>query len=152
MIGASQVALVVKNLPANAGDMRHRFDPWAGKVPWTSSWQPTLVFLPRESHGQKSLTGYSPRVTKNWTWLEQLSTHACNYMIKIGIWDEKAYLYITPFFQRLNLNILNIWEIWSLFGTLPWLGEDNGQNKIERPCAKRYSTRNVLLDCFPKGC
>ena len=39
---------------------RHRFDPWAGKVPWTSSWQPTLVFLPGESHGQKSLTGYSP--------------------------------------------------------------------------------------------
>ena len=31
---ASQVVLVVKNLPANAGDMRGRFDPWVGKIPW----------------------------------------------------------------------------------------------------------------------
>ena len=30
---ASQVALVVKNLPANAGDMRCRLDPWVGKIP-----------------------------------------------------------------------------------------------------------------------
>ena len=32
--GASQLALVVKNLPANAGDMRCGFDPWVGKIPW----------------------------------------------------------------------------------------------------------------------
>ena len=25
---------MVKNLPANAGDKRHRFDPWDGKIPW----------------------------------------------------------------------------------------------------------------------
>ena len=37
------------------------FDPWAGKIPWRRKWQPTPVFLPRESHGQKSLKGYSPR-------------------------------------------------------------------------------------------
>ena len=37
-----------------------RFDPWGGKIPWRSEWQPTLVFLPVESHGQRSLTGYSP--------------------------------------------------------------------------------------------
>ena len=42
---ASQVALVVKNPPANAGDMRRGFDPWVGK----RAWQPTLVFLPGES-------------------------------------------------------------------------------------------------------
>ena len=29
----SQVALVVKNLPANAGDMRGRFDSWVRKIP-----------------------------------------------------------------------------------------------------------------------
>ena len=40
MLGASQVALMVKNLPANAGD-RHRFDPWVGKIPWRRAWQPT---------------------------------------------------------------------------------------------------------------
>ena len=32
-IGASQVVLVVNNLPAEAGDVRDRFDPWVGKIP-----------------------------------------------------------------------------------------------------------------------
>ena len=39
---------------------RHRFSPWVGKIPWRRSWQPTPVFLPGESHGQRSLAGYSP--------------------------------------------------------------------------------------------
>ena len=54
------MVLVVKNPPANAGDMRHRFGPWVGKIPWRRAWQPTPVFLPGESHGQRSLAGYSP--------------------------------------------------------------------------------------------
>ena len=37
-----------------------RCDPWVGKVPWRRQWQPTAVFLPGESHGQRSLAGYSP--------------------------------------------------------------------------------------------
>ena len=57
---ASQVVLVVKKMPANAGCERGRFDPWVGKVPWRRAWQPTLVSLPGESHGQRSLSGYSP--------------------------------------------------------------------------------------------
>ena len=39
---------------------RRRFDPWFRKIPWRRAWQPTLVFLPGESHGQRSLVGYSP--------------------------------------------------------------------------------------------
>ena len=42
---------------------RHKrcgFDPWVGKIPWRRSWQPTPVFLPGESHGQRSLAGYGP--------------------------------------------------------------------------------------------
>ena len=37
-----------------------RFNPWFGKIPWRREWQPTPVFLPRKSHGQRSLVGYSP--------------------------------------------------------------------------------------------
>ena len=33
---------------------------WVGKIPWRRAWQPTPVFLPGESHGQRSLVGYSP--------------------------------------------------------------------------------------------
>ena len=57
---ASQGALVVKSPPANAEDKRLGFNPWVGKIPWRRAWQPTLVFLPGESHGQKSLAGCSP--------------------------------------------------------------------------------------------
>ena len=39
---------------------RHRFDAWVGKIPWRRKWQPMPVFLPGESHGQRSLVGYSP--------------------------------------------------------------------------------------------
>ena len=39
---------------------RHRFDPWVGKIPWSRKWLPTPVFLPRKSHGLRSLVGYSP--------------------------------------------------------------------------------------------
>ena len=35
--------------------------PGLGRSPWRRKWQPTLVFLPGESHGQESLVGYSPR-------------------------------------------------------------------------------------------
>ena len=38
---------------------RPRFDPWVGKIPWRREWLPTPVFLPRESHGQRNLAGYS---------------------------------------------------------------------------------------------
>ena len=39
---------------------RQEFDPWVGKIPWRRARQPTPVFLPWESHEQRSLVGYSP--------------------------------------------------------------------------------------------
>ena len=39
---------------------RCRFIPWVGKIPWRRTWQPAPVFMPRESHGQRSLVGCSP--------------------------------------------------------------------------------------------
>jgi len=39
---------------------RHWLDPWVRKIPWRRKWQPTPVFLPGKSHGQRSLVGYSP--------------------------------------------------------------------------------------------
>ena len=38
-------------------------------ISWRRAWQSTLVFLPRESHGQRSLVGYSPWVADSWTQL-----------------------------------------------------------------------------------
>ena len=60
---SSQVALVVKNPHANAGDIRDLCSMpglCIGKIPWRRAWQPTPVFLPRESRRQRSLAGCSP--------------------------------------------------------------------------------------------
>ena len=56
--------------------MRHWFDPWVGKILWRREWQPTPVFLPGESHGQRSL------VRKSWTWLKWHHTHTHNKMLR----------------------------------------------------------------------
>ena len=52
------MVLGVKNPPANARDSSSI--PGSGRFPWRRAWQPTPVFLPGESHGQRSLVGYSP--------------------------------------------------------------------------------------------
>ena len=49
---------MVKNLPANAGDMDLILG--SGRFPWRKKCQPNPVFLPGKSHGRKSLAGYSP--------------------------------------------------------------------------------------------
>ena len=41
-------------------DKRWGFNPRVGKIPWRRAWQPTPVFLPGESHWQRSPEGYSP--------------------------------------------------------------------------------------------
>ena len=53
---------------------RHKrcgFHPWVGKIPWRRVWQPTPIFLPGESHGQKTLVGNKStglqRVEHNWS-------------------------------------------------------------------------------------
>ena len=57
---ASQVALVVKNPPASAGDVRGTGSiPGLGRCPGGEHGNPTPAYLPGESHGQRSLEGYS---------------------------------------------------------------------------------------------
>ena len=53
---------VVKNLPANAEN--ESLIPESGRFLGEGEWLPTPVFLPGKSHGQRSLEGYSPWVTK----------------------------------------------------------------------------------------
>ena len=52
---------------------RPGFNSWVRKIPWRRKWQPTPVFLPGESYGQRSLVGYSP-----WGCREKdMTEHAC---------------------------------------------------------------------------
>ena len=73
---------VVKNPPANAGYWG--FDPQVGKIPWRSKWQPTAVFLPGKSHGERSLLGYSPFACKELDMSERLNNN------NLILWTEKG--------------------------------------------------------------
>ena len=61
---ASLVAQAVNNLHAMQDTQVRSLD---GKIPWRKEWLPTSVFLPRDSHGQRSLVGYIPGVAKSCT-------------------------------------------------------------------------------------
>ena len=73
------MALVVKSLPAKCRRCkRHWFDPCIGKISWRRKWQPTPVFLPGKSCGQKSLAIYNPWGRKELDMTEHTHTHTCN--------------------------------------------------------------------------
>ena len=71
-------ANVVKNLPANAGDIRDM--GWifgSGRSPRVGKGRQTIpVFLPRESRGQRSLVGYSPWGRKELD-MTDMTLHTC---------------------------------------------------------------------------
>ena len=63
--GVAQSRTRLKRLSSSSSSQcrRHRrceFDHWVEKIPWRRKWQPTLVFLPGKSCGQRSLMSYSP--------------------------------------------------------------------------------------------
>ena len=69
--GASQVALVGPSYGAG----RHKRLP--REIPWRRAWQPTPVFLPGETNGQRRLAGYSPRDCKE-SGMTEATWHTCN--------------------------------------------------------------------------
>ena len=73
------MALVLKNPPASVGDVkRPGFSPWIGKIPWRRAWQPTPVFLPGESLGQRNQSIGLARVGQD------RSNFACTRTLKEG--------------------------------------------------------------------
>ena len=63
--------------------MRCWFDPWVRKIPLRRKWQSTPVFLPGESHGQRSLAGYGPEGCRELDPTGLLSIYACIYYIHV---------------------------------------------------------------------
>ena len=63
---------------------RRGFEPWVGKMPRRRAWPPTPVLLPGESHGQRSLAGYSPWGRRESDTTEQLN---CNKLFPLRLTD-----------------------------------------------------------------
>ena len=58
------------------------FDPWVRKISWRRKWQPTPVFWPGKSHGQRSLVGHSPwghKESDTTRWLNNNNKQYCRY-------------------------------------------------------------------------
>ena len=95
LLGASQVTLVVKNLPAYAGDLRDMGSiPGSGR-PWKKAQQPTLVFLLGEAHGERRLMGYGPEGCKESDMTEWLSRHAYS-ILSFSVIRYHMILHIVP--------------------------------------------------------
>ena len=78
---------------------KRRLDLWVGKIPWRREGQPTPLFLPGKSTGQRSLAGYSPwghRVRHDWahthSHTHKLLTHVTTWMHIKNIWLKEASL------------------------------------------------------------
>ena len=64
---------------------------WIGKIPWRRKWQPTPVFFPGESHGQRSLVGYSPWGLKESDMTERLTHMHVNKEV-VSSWRPEVRL------------------------------------------------------------
>ena len=111
---------------------RHRFSDWTRKMPWRRARQPTPVFLPGESHGQRSLLGYSlwGRKKSDMTVIEQgrggsrILTQICpipkalfvSYTLKTLIFV--MFLPICLLLNLIRVYVLNHFSLVRLFETL----------------------------------
>ena len=117
---------------------------WEG--PWRKKWQPAPVFLPRESHGQRSLVGYSPWGRKESDMTECL---ILDFLLRIpkGVYSGDEGFFFTPRTGRqkvafspgcvtwaflkynpiglMNLSYLGSFRVRSLVGCSPWGREES---------------------------
>ena len=146
---------------------RHSFDPWVGKIPWRRAWQPTPAFLPEESHGQRSLVGYSPWGGLESDTMEENSTPTSIH--QTGIYNPHSLLSRLldfPWIISFPLKhafiihfkfILNLWEEFGKGCDLTSIGftfvlnhriSESGYRKVEtRPGSQRPYSR-VGLACM----
>ena len=148
---AFQVALVVKNSPANVGRKRHGFDPWVGKIPWRRVWQPPPVFLPGKSHGQRSLAGHSPWCSKSHTRLSNWTTETCVIYFtikKIKSSCQKWWLWAKPVCGTCQIHFTPCLPTWP-----SPRGPPNCKLQIYRPTKPRWfpviAARGTVMNTCP---
>ena len=111
------MALVVKNLPANARDARDWFNPWIGTIPWKKEWQLTLAW---EIPWTEEPVGYSLGGRKELDTTERLSTHTSHLEVGIPSWIFlKSSLNASPFHPGPFWGLQGFPEPWE-FVSLKW--------------------------------
>ena len=131
------------------------FDPWIGKIPWRREWLPTSVFLPRKSHGQRSLVGYSPwghkRVRHDWATkqkqVEEIQAHLILFHSTLLHFTDTAFVTSWRFVATLHCQITIVQllsHVW-LFVT-PWTAAYQASLSfiITRSLLKLISIQSVM--------
>ena len=84
----SQVTLVVKETACQCRRCKRcEFNHCVGKIPLRKAWQPTPVSFPGESHGQRSLSGYSPETCKESDKTEATEHFIPHFKVTLAFWD-----------------------------------------------------------------
>ena len=106
---------------------RCRSNPWVRKTPWRRAWQPTPVFFPGESHGQRSLAGCSPQghtVRHDWSNLAYIPKcipiYAFIYMYTYLYMYTCEFVHIHVYILYMHICIC-VWCIYNDADTLKWL-------------------------------
>ena len=126
---------------------RCRFNSWIRKIPWRRKQQPTPVFLPGKSHGQRSLAGYSPWGSKE---LDKTEHHRCCYnlcpwghwrvldqqhrdAVDGGLLHISAQLWVwSCHMSTLQSYMVGLFVPWKLASALYGSGQDSGKQPPAR--------------------
>ena len=102
---------VNKESTCNAGDTGD-----VGKIPWRRAWQPSPVFLPGESHGQRSPVGYNQsmglqRVGHDWSdWAQHETAQFClltSFLFPDPIRDPPLHLVMSPSSSQFSRSVMS---------------------------------------------
>ena len=88
---------------------RPGFDPWVGKIPWRRAWQPTPVFLSGESHGQRSLVGYSPWGRKESDTTDRLTQNSVHLQVNFSLFSGLEMLPLHLY----DISIIYMGNVWN---------------------------------------
>ena len=90
---------------------RCRFDPWVRNIPWRRKWQPSPLFLPGKSHGQRSLVVYSLWCGKRVRY--DLATKQQQYWFYSNIPEKKLVLF--KYSRKFKITHHYIWSFILIF-------------------------------------
>ena len=94
---------------------RHGFDSCVSKILWRRKWQPTPVFLPGESHGQRSLVGYRP-------WGHKSQTRLSNYTTIMLLWRQLWPVDSLKGLKEPQGSTITLWELGDAPSRMPFQG------------------------------
>ena len=128
------------------------FDPWVEKIPWRRKWLPTPVSLPGESHGQRSLAGYSQsigsqRVRNDWSDLACTHKNFSNTFCRYRQVYSKIYVEGYQFISVAQLGP-TLWDPWT-WALQTSLSITNSKSLLKFMSIESVMPSNHLILCRP---